>query len=120
MRKDAPLAEKDVIRAEDLWDKPLIISRQGNSRDRIPQWLKKEPSELNIAAYYSLIYNASLMTEEGMGYTLTLDKLVNVSGDSGLCFRPMEPRLEVDIHLVWKNTRCFPRRPRCSWPVCGR
>ena len=107
MRKDAPLAEKDVIRAEDLWDEPLIVSRQSNSRDRISQWLKKEPSELNIAAYYSLIYNASLMTEEGMGYTLALDKLVNVSGDSGLCFRPIEPRLEVDIHLVWKKYQVF-------------
>ena len=107
MSKDAPLAEKEVIRAEDLWDKPLIVSRQSNSRDRISQWLKKEPSELNIAAYYSLIYNASLMTEEGMGYTLALDKLINVSGDSGLCFRPIEPQLEVDVHLVWKKYQVF-------------
>ena len=32
MRKDAPLAEKDVIQPQDLRDKPLIISAQGNRR----------------------------------------------------------------------------------------
>ena len=31
MRKDSPLAEKDVICAEDLWDKPLIVSHQAYS-----------------------------------------------------------------------------------------
>ena len=28
MRKDSPLAEKETICAEDLRDKPLIVSRQ--------------------------------------------------------------------------------------------
>ena len=28
MRRDSPLAEKETISPEDLWDKPLIISRQ--------------------------------------------------------------------------------------------
>ena len=28
MRKDSPLAEKEAICAEDLWDKPLIVSHQ--------------------------------------------------------------------------------------------
>ncbi len=28
MRKDSPLAEKETVCAEDLWDKPLIVSHQ--------------------------------------------------------------------------------------------
>ena len=42
-----------------------------------------------------------------MGYTLTLDKLVNTSGDSPLCFRPLEPRMETEIYLVWKKYQMF-------------
>ena len=107
MRRDAPLAQRESIQAEDLWDKPLILSRQVTSGDQLFRWLRKEPSELNVTAYYSLVYNASLMTEEGLGYTLTLDKLINVSRDSELCFRPMEPRLEIEIHVVWKKYQVF-------------
>ena len=107
MRRDAPLAALESIKAEDLWDKPLIFSRQITSGDQLFRWLKKEPSEVNVAAYYNLVYNSSLMTEEGLGYTLLLDKLVNVSGDSKLCFRPLEPRLEAEVHLVWKKYQVF-------------
>lgn len=109
MRRDAPLAEKDGVQAEDLWDKPLLLSRQITSGDQLFRWMKKEPSELNVTAYYNLAYNSSLMTREGLGYTLTLDKLINTSGDSELCFRPLEPRLELDIHVVWKKYQSFSR-----------
>lgn len=64
MRKDSPLAEKDSITPEDLWDKPLIISRQYSAES----WIKLELSELEIIATYNLIFNASLLVEEGLGY----------------------------------------------------
>ena len=59
MRKDAPLAEKDVIRAEDLWDKPLILSHQASISSEMISWLKKDVSKLNVVMTYDLIYNAS-------------------------------------------------------------
>lgn len=34
------------------------------------------------------------MVEEGIGYALVIDKIVNTSSDNNLCFRPLEPRLE--------------------------
>ena len=107
MRRDAPLAGRESVLAEDLWDKPLILSRQITSGTQIFRWLKRDPSELNVAAYYNLAYNSSLMTAEGLGYSLILDKLINVSGNNELCFRPLEPRLEVEIHLVWKKYQVF-------------
>ena len=107
MRRDAPLARRETIRAEDLWDKPLILSRQVTSGDQLFRWLRKEPSELNVAAYYSPVYNSSLMTEEGLGYTLMLDKLINTSIDSELCFRLLEPRLEMESHVLWKKYQVF-------------
>lgn len=109
MRRDAPLAEQESVLAEDLWDKPLILSRQVTSETQIFRWLKREPSELNVAAYYSLAYNSSLMTAEGLGYSLILDKLINVSENNELCFKPLEPRLDIEIHLVWKKYQVFSR-----------
>lgn len=107
MRKDAPLAQKSFIAPEDLWDEPLIISRQASSSAMLSAWLKKDLSALHIAATYSLLYNGSLMVEEGMGYALCLDKIINTSGDSCLCFRPFSPSLELGVYMVWKKYQVF-------------
>ena len=108
MRRDSPLAEKSSVAPEDLWDKPLILSRQAENKSGLYRWLGREPSELYTVATYNLIYNASLMVDEGMGYAFTLDKLVNTTG-SNLCFRPLQPGLELGMHLVWKKSRTFSR-----------
>lgn len=108
MQRSSPLAEKDSVTPEDLWDKPLILSRQSGNKSDLYRWLKKEPSELWTVATYNLIYNASLMVDEGMGYAFTLDKLVNTTG-SNLCFRPLNPELKLGMYLVWKKYQLFSR-----------
>lgn len=45
--------------------------------------------------------------KEGLGYALTLDKLINTTGDSTLCFRPLAPKLEVGLDVVWKKYQVF-------------
>ena len=106
MRRDSPLAQRQTVSPRDLWDKPLILSRQVDNKSGLYRWLRKEPSELRTVATYNLIYNASLMVDEGMGYAFTLDKLVNTDG-SNLCFRPLAPRLELGMYLVWKRSQIF-------------
>ena len=107
MKKDSPLAKQDFIQPTDLWSLPLINSRQKHVDENISKWIKKDYEKLNIVATYNLIYNASLMVEKGIGYALCLDKLVNTAGDSQLCFRPLKPALEVDVHIVWKKYQVF-------------
>lgn len=107
MRKDSPLADKEFITPEDLWDKPLIFSRQALKNGEINSWLKKDMSKLNIAATYNLLYNASLMVDEGLGYAFSLDKIINVSGNSNLCFKPFVPKLELGMSIVWKKYQIF-------------
>lgn len=41
MRKDSPLAEKEYITPEDLWDKPLIRSEQSLGRNIVTDWFRK-------------------------------------------------------------------------------
>ena len=107
MRKDSPLAEKESITAEDLWDKPLIISHQTSINSEMFSWLKTDITKLNIVATYDLVYNASQFVKKGFGYVIALDKLINTTGDSSLCFRPLYPILEAGLCIVWKKYQVF-------------
>lgn len=109
MRRDSPLSQKEQIAPEDLWDKPLIFSRQALNAGVLTKWIKKEESDLNIVATYSLLYNGSLLVDEGFGYALCFDKIINTSGNSNLCFRPLYPRLETTVNLVWKKYQVMTR-----------
>lgn len=106
MRKDSPLAKLDKITAKDLIDQPLIVSAQELKKDFIPDYLIKGEN-YHIVATYNLIYNASLMVREGVGYALCLDKLINTDCTSDLCFRPLEPISDAEILFVWKKYQQF-------------
>jgi len=107
MRKDSPLASRDTIRPEDLIDLPLIISRNENSRRAMSKWAGQNIETLNIVATFNLILNAALLVEEGVGYAYCLEKLIQISEDHNLCFKPFRPKLEVDMFLVWKKHQIF-------------
>ncbi len=107
MRRDAPLAEKEKITAEDLLDKPLIMSRQAFQNSTFRAFFPCSQDKLNIVATYNLLFNGSLMVDEGLGYAISFDKLINVSGDSPLCFRPLEPKLEASMSIIWKKYQIF-------------
>ena len=107
MRRDAELSRKEFVTAEDLIDKPLIISRQAFQNSELKNFFRMEQEKLNIAATYSLLFNGSLMVDEGLGYAICFDKLVNVSGNSNLCFRPLEPKIEAHMDIIWKKYQIF-------------
>lgn len=110
MRKDSPLAEKEYITPEDLWDKPIIRSRQSMlGKNKISEWFRKSSEELNIVATGNLLYNMSLLVENGLGYAVTLDKIINTTGDSSLCFRPLCPELISHLDIAWKKYQVFPK-----------
>lgn len=107
MRKDSVLAEKETISPKDLKDKPLILSQQESEGGTLTQWLGREISELNIIATYNLLFNASLLVDEGLGYAIGYDKIISTSEDSPLCFRPLAPQLESHMHIIWKKYQMF-------------
>lgn len=107
MRKDSPLAQKERIVPEDLKDIPLISSRQLEGEDGLSGWLGYSSEKLNVVATGNLLNNQRLLAEENVGYVLTLDQIVNLSGDSPLCFRPLSPKLESWMYLAWKKYQVF-------------
>lgn len=112
MRKDTPLAKKEVIRVEDLIGLPILVSRQMSPKyskeSGFLDWFGDNFDDLNISATYNLVYNAAIMVKAGMGNALTLDKLANTSKESGLCFKPLYPKLESGLDIVWKKNQVFP------------
>ena len=126
MRRDSPLAKKEKIRPQDLWDKPLIVSAQRADAWPMAQWFERDVTELKIVATYNLVFNASLMVDEGMGYALCFDKLINVTGQSNLCFRPLEPQMTAEASIIWKRYQVFSKaaqkfidalRESCERPI---
>ena len=107
MPKDSPLADKDTISSEDLWDKPLILSQQEANGGEVMQWMKKKPSHLNIVSTYNLLFNASLLVEEGLGYAICFDNIIHTSQNSNLCFRPLTPELTTEMYIIWKKYQVF-------------
>jgi DNA-binding transcriptional LysR family regulator len=107
MRRDSLLAHKTSIQPADLIDKPLIISRQTTVDNELSGWFGQNVKDLNITGTYNLLYNASRMVEENIGYALCLDKLINTSGDSKLCFKPLNPKLHAGLNIIWKKHQVF-------------
>jgi DNA-binding transcriptional LysR family regulator len=106
MRKDSPLVSKESIFLKDLLTLPLIVSRQGATNE-MPEWFRNNYDRLNIIATYDLIYNASVLVKEGLGYALGFDKLVNTGSDSVLCFRPITPEILSPMRIIWRKDQHF-------------
>ncbi len=103
MPKDCPLAQKKEIHLSDLKGLPVIVSRASE-----PFFTgSKELSALNIVATYNLIYNASLLVEDGLGYAICFDRLINTTGDSPICIKPIVPRITNAGNLIWKKYQVF-------------
>lgn len=111
MRRDNPLAEKAAISPSDLLDEPLICSDQTIvrtlSHNSFIDWFGEDFESLNIVATYNLIFNATLFAAAGFGSVLALQNQVRVSEADVLCFRPLEPKMEVESDIVWKKHRMF-------------
>lgn len=107
MRRDSPLAEKEAIAPDDLTGQPVLASRQMlEKKGMINEWMRRI-GRMDVRATFNLVYNASVMVQEGVGYAITLEKLINTTGESTLCFRPLDPEVVTNLDLVWKKNAVF-------------
>ena len=109
MRKDSPLAKKKTVSLSDLRGQSLIIPRQPNHNSMFLDIPGIDEESVQIAAQYNLLYNGSVMASEGMGYCMCIDRLINVTGDSNMCFKPFDPPIEAGSSFIWKRNAVFSR-----------
>lgn len=106
MPKDCPLSKNKAISADDLSGLPLFCSEQGWHND-ISKWCGSKIDKLHLEGSFRLSYNGSLFVKEGLGYLLTFEHLIDTNPESGLTFRPLTPKLETKIYLIWKKYQIF-------------
>ena len=107
MRKDCPLAQLEKIHPEDIGDYPVFVAHQQLEGNVLSGWLGRDVQSLNMIATFNLITNPALMIEKGLGMAFTFDNLVRIPEESNLCFRPLEPKVEAELYLVWKKFQMF-------------
>ncbi len=100
------LAEKDVIRANDLKGVPLFCSEQSWNGE-IKEWAGNAFSKMKLEGSFRLSYNGSVFAREGLGYLLTYRHLIDTSENSGLVFRPLDPPLETALYIAWNRYQAF-------------
>lgn len=105
---DCELAQKQFVEKQDLVKYPLIFHRRQGLQRLISRWAETDISKLNIAATYNVINGSpARFVESGLGYFLTTEDLLSSSIDKDLCFRPLEPPLEIHYALIWKRYASF-------------
>lgn len=106
MPRDCPLAAQKAIAMDQLKTLPLILAEQTFLGHQELEWFGADYPSMKIVATYNLIYNATFMVEQGIGYALCIDRLVNTRGRN-LTFRPIVPKLSVDLYIVTKKYQAF-------------
>ena len=105
VRNDDPLAEKSVVSMDDLASRRLIVSAQpadaNQSMSEIEQLLGNLSG--NVVSTYTLLYNASLLVEQGFGIALCLDGIVATGAGTPFTFVPTEQQPAMQTYLIWKR-----------------
>ena len=105
VRRDDPLAQKEGLTLDDLRGRRIIASAQGglqpNESDRSLQFFGREG--FTIVATYTLLYNASLLVEQGVGVAYAFDGIVATGEGTPFAFVPLVDMPPVPSRLLWKR-----------------
>ncbi|WP_367296491.1 LysR family transcriptional regulator [Levilactobacillus yonginensis] len=93
------LAQQATVSLDDVAHTKLILPQQGGSQ-RIHDLFGFTQADLDVAATYNLLYNASLLVTAGVGNALGLDGIINTN-QTDLTFIPLKPRISSGASLVW-------------------
>mgnify|MGYP001623226373 CR=1 FL=1 len=84
-----------------------ILPLREKVRAEILNWISKEEKDLCIPLSYTLLSNAVLLVEEGLGCAFCLDGALALRNSPNLCFIPISPEHTTRSVLVWKKNQMF-------------
>lgn len=106
VKKDHPLTQKETVMPQDLIHEKLIISHELEKSNKLQNLLGLVLEELQIIGSYTLLFNASIMVESGLGIAIAWDKIVNTD-NSDLIFIPLEKVQAEKLSIVYKRNTQF-------------
>ena len=105
MPSDCELAESDCIEKKDILKIPLIFHRRAGLQQLISHWADTDIENFNIAATYNVVNGSpTKFIKSGLGFYLTTEDLLPTVLEQDVCFRPLNPPLEIHYALIWKRT----------------
>ena len=105
MPSDCKLAENDYIEKNNLLEIPLIFHRRTGLQQLVSHWADTEIENFNIAATYNVVNGSpTKFIKSGLGFYLTTEDLLPSVLEQDVCFRPLNPPLEIHYALIWKRT----------------
>ena len=101
---DKPAFRKIAYKVEDY---ALILPLRERVRNEILNWIRRDEKDLTIPLSYTLLSNAALMVEAGLGCAFCLDGALAIHSSPHLRFVPIRPEHTTRSVLVWKKNRLF-------------
>ena len=103
MRPDDPLAEKEFIKKEDLFGKPLILPERVNVQSELANWFGKDFSKMQIAFTSNLGTNAGVMAANGLGYPISIEGAAKYWREDILVQRKIFPEITTSTVIAWRR-----------------
>lgn len=108
MRRDDPFASRASLTLDDLRERRLIVSSQSTAGSSLTSSFF-EDEDFDIVATYTLLFNASLLVERGVGAAVCLDGIVRTGDGTPFAIVPIEGMPEVGSRLLWKRYQSLSR-----------
>lgn len=105
--KDSFLADKKVMRPEDLMGVPLLCSARKEIQQMIADWMGTPLEQLNITGTYNLIFNIFSLVENRVGSALAIEGAIGNRYADEITFIPLSPAIETKCVAAWKKNRSF-------------
>lgn len=124
VRCDSPFAARSSVELADITGEPLILPRRAQAMSSIMNWFDEEAAaaptsagtdadepvpdpaaHLRVVATYSLLSNAVLLVEHGLGVAVCMDGAIGVRGSEQCVFVPLAPARSQQSMLAWRRGR---------------
>lgn len=102
VRSSHRLAAKEFVKADDLKKEKLIVPENTSLRNDIREWIGPG---LHIAAAYTLLRNAMILTEVSDWVTVCLETQKYVT--KNLVFVPLRPERFSTASLIWRHASAY-------------
>ena len=105
VRREHPLASRASISLDDLRDERLIVSAQRHEgQDAKGTGAERFIAQgLTVSCTYTLLYNASLLVEQGVGVAVCLDGIVPAGEDTPFAFVPIDGMEPLKSRVIRKR-----------------